>query len=135
MQCDEKRQICLNYASNVPEWTLALQLDAVSKLQKLQRCSAELSEKFTACLSYDKLHPNDIDYGEPPQYVTDSCYRLVDSMGDALAAAEMLLTLAEQFPFAAHLADRMETAYSVAQIDLESTCRRHGCPEVAYKHG
>ena len=38
MQCDEKKEICLNYAANVPEWKLALILDALAKLGDASRC-------------------------------------------------------------------------------------------------
>ena len=32
MQCDEKKQICLNYAANVPEWQLDMALQAVADI-------------------------------------------------------------------------------------------------------
>ena len=32
MQCDEKKQICLNYAANVPEWQMGLTLEALAAL-------------------------------------------------------------------------------------------------------
>lgn len=40
MQCDEKKQVCLNYASNVPEWQLGLTLGAIADIGEADKPAA-----------------------------------------------------------------------------------------------
>lgn len=64
MQCDEKKEICLNYAANVPEWKLALILDALAKLGDASRCCGTVQKAVAGGQSYMRLHPDSEYAGE-----------------------------------------------------------------------
>ena len=49
-------------------------------------------------------------------------------------ALEVILTQSSLFPTAKDLAIAADAAYNVQHLSLQSRCRVHGCPEVAYKH-
>ena len=64
MQCDEKKEICLNYAANVPEWKLSLILDALAKLGDASRCCGTVQKAVAGGQSYMRLHPDSEYAGE-----------------------------------------------------------------------
>lgn len=135
MQCDEKRQICLNYAANVPEWSLALQLNAIKKLNRTAQMCNQLSAIIAGGLSYDRTHPGSYDRSEAPAGFSIICSDTAKALGEGVCAVEDISAQADLFGFTKQLAASAEIAYQTGQLELEDLCRKHGCTEVAYKHG
>lgn len=135
MQLSEKNEICLNYASNVPEWTLDIQQRAVSKLAKASQKCSNVAYLVTSDIAYVQRHPGGIYYGMPPEGLTKSCQEAAQAVGEAVCALEELLSQADQFGFAKQLAAYADVAYNTEHVELENRCRVHGCPEVSYHHG
>lgn len=135
MQLKEKDEICLNYASNVPEWTLGIQQEAVSKLSRASQKLSNVAYLVTANIAYDQRHPDGFYYGSPSAGFTASCREAAQAVGEAVCALEELLSQADQFGSAKNIAAFADIAYNTSHVALEDRCRRHGCPEVAYQHG
>ena len=135
MQCDEIKQICLNYATNVPEWKLGLILDAVALLGDASSKCGKVQMAIAGDLAWMKLHPNSEYLGTIPIDRVQACIDAAYSLGKALYALEILLAQSDQFGFASRLAGDAEASYSTAHSVLKDLCRKHGCDEVAYKHG
>lgn len=147
MQNDETREICLNYAASVPEWNLALKHEAASELA---RCAAELmkvSQMMLASDAADRLHPDRFDYGLAPRGYASAISDAKYSLGDAAFALEIVIALARAGDVFPHIGFPREgsglrnvlagvtAAYGTKSAWLEDLCRRHGCEEVAYRHG
>lgn len=105
MQCDEKKQICLNYAANVPEWQLDMALQAVADIG-------------AACSDLGKVQK-----------------AVAGALGAALYALEVILAQSDQFGFAKGLAFTAEAAYNTSHAALKDRCRMHGWSEVTHHHG
>lgn len=133
MVCDEKKQACLNYAANVPEWVLTDQLKAI---QALSGCACQLTDivqALTGGLVYDRYeHPyaGDNDRPDYSQKLGAAGYLI----GDAVCALEVLAAQSP-FSYAKTLVENAEAAYSTQHALLEERCRKHGMEEVAYHHG
>ena len=56
MQCDEKKQICLNYATNVPEWQMDMALQAVADIAG--SCHAQILPQHSGAAAVIR-HSND----------------------------------------------------------------------------
>lgn len=135
MQCDEKKEICLNYAANVPEWKLALILDALAKLGDASRCCGTVQKAVAGEQSYMRLHPDREYTGADQADYVHICQEAARALGRAVYAVEIVLSQSECFGLTKDLAYSAEAAYSSAYAELESMCRKHGCREVEYKHG
>lgn len=135
MQCDEKKEICLNYAANIPEWKLALILDALAKLGDASRCCGTVQKAVAGGQSYMRLHPDREYTGEDQADYVHICQEAARALGRAVYAVEIVLSQSDCFCPAKDLAYGAETAYNSSYAELESMCRKHGCKEVEYKHG
>lgn len=135
MQCDEKKEICLNYAANVPEWKLALILDALAKLGDASRCCGTVQKAVAGGQSYMRLHPDSEYAGEDQADYVHICQEAPRALGRAVYAVEIVLSQSDCFRLAKDLAYMAETAYNSSYAELESMCRKRGCKEVEYKHG
>lgn len=135
MQCDEKKEICLNYAANIPEWKLALILDALAKLGDASRCCGTVQKAVAGGQSYMRLHPDSEYAGEDQACYVHICQEAARALGRAVYAVEIVLSQSDCFWLAKDLAYMAETAYNSSYAELESMCREHGCKEVEYKHG
>ena len=132
---DEKKQICLNYATNVPEWQLALTLDALARLGDASRYCGAVQKAVAGDLAWMKLHPDSEYIGTLPIDRVKSCQEAARALGGALYALEIVLAQADSFSFAKDLAGGADATYNGAHVDLEDMCRKHGCSEVVYKNG
>lgn len=135
MQCDDKKQICLNYATNVPEWQLGLSLEAFAALGEVSSACGKVQKAIAGDMAWLKLHPACDYVGTIPINRSQACQDAASALGRALYALEILLAQSNQFGFAYGLARDAEATYTTSHSDLEDMCRRHGCEEVAYKHG
>lgn len=135
MQCDEKKQICLNYVTNVPEWQTALTLENLAAFGAAVRALGNLEKSIAGDLAWEKMNPDDPYLGTEPIDRVHACNEAAYAMGEALFALEMILAQSSQFGSAKNLASAAESAYSTKHAILEDRCRRHGCQEVAYHHG
>lgn len=135
MQCDERKQICLNYATNVPEWQLGLTLEALAALGEASSACGKVQKAVAGDLAWTKLHPDSEYLGTVPINRVNACKNAALALGKALWALEVLLAQSDQFGFASGLALDAEAAYGSQHHVLEDMCRKHGCAEVAYKHG
>lgn len=57
MHCDEKKQICLNYASNVPEWQLGLTLGALADIGEAVSTLGKAMYALEVVLTQSSLFP------------------------------------------------------------------------------
>lgn len=131
MQCDEKKQVCLNYASNVPEWQLGLTLGALADIGEAVSTLGKVQKAVAGDLAWSKNNP-DSTYPIDRQL---ACKNAAEALGKAMYALEVILAQSSPFTTAKDLAYEAEAAYTVQHTALQSRCRVHGCPEVAYKHG
>lgn len=132
---EEKKQICLNYAANVPEWQLALTLDALARLGDVSRYCGTVQKAVAGDLAWMKLHPDSEYIGTLPIDRVKACQEAARALGGALYALEIVLAQADSFSFAKDLAGGADATYNGAHVTLEEMCRKHGCSEAAYKHG
>lgn len=135
MQCDEKKQICLNYASNVPEWQLGLTLGGLADIGEAVSTLGKVQKAVAGDLAWTKNNPDSTYMGTYPIDRQLACKNAAEALGKAMYALEVILTQSSQFSTAKDLAYEAEAAYNVQHIALQSRCRVHGCQEVAYKHG
>lgn len=135
MQCDERKQICLNYAANVPEWQMGLTLEALAALGEVSSTCGKVQKAVAGDMAWTKLHPDSEYLGTLPINRVNACKEAASALGKALWALEVLLAQSEQFGFAFGLALDTESAYGTQHDVLEDICRTHGCAEVAYNHG
>lgn len=135
MQCDEKKQICLNYASNVPEWQLDITLKSLADIGAAVCALGKVQKAVAGDLAWTKQHPNGKYMGTIPVDRVRACNDAAKSLGEAMYALETILVQSDQFGFAKSLTYAAEAAYDTSHVGLEDRCRKHGCPEVAYQHG
>lgn len=135
MQCDEKKQICLNYASNVPEWQLDITLKSLADLGAAVCAIGKVQTAVAGDLAWMKQHPDSEYLGTIPVGRVRACQEAAAFFGSAMYALENILAQSSQFGFAKDLAYMAEASYNTAHVALEDRCRKHGCPEVAYRHG
>lgn len=135
MQCDERKQICLTYATNVPEWQMGLTLEALAALGEVSSTCGKVQKAVAGDLAWTKLHPDSEYLGTLAINRVKVCNEAASALGKALWALEVLLAQSEQFGFAFGLARGTESAYGTQHEVLEDRCRTHGCAEVAYNHG
>lgn len=135
MQCDEKKQICLNYAINVPEWQLGLTLGALADIGESVSTLGKVQKAVAGDLSWSTNNPESTYMGTYPIDRQLACKNAAEALGKAMYALEVILTQSSPFTTAKDLAYEAEAAYTVQHTALQSRCRVHGCPEVAYKHG
>lgn len=133
MVCDEKKQACLNYAANVPEWVLTDQLKAI---QALSGCACQLTDivqALTDGLVYDRYeHPyaGNNDRPDFSRELRDAGYLV----GKAVFALEVL---GAQNPFSNMMTPALnaESSYKAEHGLLAERCREHGMEEVKSYHG
>lgn len=130
----EKRKICLNYASNVPEWQLDMTLDALAALGAAVNACGRVQKAVAGDMAWIKRHPNSTYMGTEPIDRAQACNDAAHALGRAVYALEVILVQSSLFSYANDLAHSAETSYNVAHNELEGRCREHGCPEVAYRH-
>ncbi len=135
MQCDEKKQTCLNYASNVPEWTLDMALQAVADIGSTISALGKVQKAVAGDMAWLRAHPGEDYLGTIPIDRVKACNDAAGALGSALYALEVILAQSDQFGFAKGLAFTAEAAYNTSHAALKDRCRKHGCPEVAYQHG
>lgn len=135
MQCDEKKQTCLNYASNVPEWTLDMALQAVADIGSTISALGKVQKAVAGDMAWLRAHPGEDYLGTIPIDRVKACNDAAGALGSALYALEVILAQSAQFGFAKGLAFTAEAAYNTSHAALKDRCRKHGCPEVAYQHG
>lgn len=104
MQCDEKKEICLNYAANIPEWKLALILDALAKLGDASRCCGTVQKAVAGGQSYMRLHPDREYTGEDQADYVHICQEAARALGRAVYAVEIVLSQSECFGLTKDLA-------------------------------
>ena len=135
MQCDEKKQICLNYASNVPEWQLDITLKSLADLGAAVGAIGKVQKAVAGDLAWLRQHPDSEYLGTIPIDRVRACQDAAETLGSAMYALENILNQSCQFGFAKDLAYMAEASYNTSHVALEDRCRKHGCPEVAYQHG
>lgn len=135
MQCDEKKQTFLNYASNVPEWQLGLTLGALADIGEAVSTLGKVQKAVAGDLAWSTNNPESTYMGTYPIDRQIACKNAAEALGKAMYALEVILTQSSPFTTAKDLAYEAEAAYTVQHSALQSRCRVHGCPEVAYKHG
>lgn len=135
MQCDEKKEICLNYAAGVPEWQLDMTLNALAALGKVAMACGKVIKAVAGDLAWTKRHPYASYTGTIPIDRTQACEDAAEAIGAAVFALEIVLSQSNQFGFARKLSKAVEAGYTTEHAALEDRCREHGCPEVAYIHG
>lgn len=135
MHCTEKGKICLNYASNVPEWTLDMTLDALADLGAAVSACGRVQKAVAGDLAWIKRHPDSMYMGTEPIDRVRACNEAAHALGRAVYALEVVLCQSSAFSYAHDLAYAAQTGYDHEHVALETRCRQHGCEEVAYKHG
>lgn len=133
MTCDEKKQLCLNYAANVPEWILIDQLSAIQALTACASTLTDIVQALTDGMIYDRCyHPyaGDNDRPDFSKEIEDAGY----TVGRAVFALETL-SAESPFSFVQNPTSKAEASYITQHSQLEDRCRRHGMMEVAYQHG
>lgn len=91
MQCDEKKQICLNYAANVPEWQMGLTLEALAALGEVSSTCGKVQKAVAGDMAWTKLHPDSEYLGTLPINRVKACNEAASALGKALWALEVLL--------------------------------------------
>lgn len=119
MQCDERKQICLNYAANVPEWQMGLTLEALAALGEVSSTCGKVQKAVAGDMAWTKLHPDSEYLGTLPINRVNACKEAASALGKALWALEVLLAQSEQFGFAFGLALGTESAYGTQHDVLE----------------
>lgn len=133
MVCDEKKQACLNYAANVPEWVLTDQLKAI---QALSGCACQLTDivqALTAGMIYDRYeHPYDREEDRPDysRQLREAGYFI----GKSVYALEVLAS-ENPFSYVRDPSMNAEASYRTEHALLEERCQKHGMEEAAYHHG
>nr|DAI04569.1 MAG TPA: hypothetical protein [Caudoviricetes sp.] len=135
MHCDERKQICLNYAGNVPEWQLGLTLDALANIADAVSTLGKVQKAVAGDLAWIKNNPDSIYMGTIPIDRERACKAASDALGKAMYALEIVSMQSYPFSGTKDLATNAEVTYNTQHAALEDRCRRHGCPEVAYRHG
>lgn len=82
-----------------------------------------------------KQHPDSEYLWTIPIDRVRACQDAACALGSAMYALEGILVQSDHFGYAKDLAYMAETSYNTAHVALEDRCRKHGCPEVAYRHG
>lgn len=131
----KKKQICLNYASNVPEWQLGLTLGALADIGEAVSTLGKVQKAVAGDLAWTKNNPDCVYMGTLPTDRALACKNAAEALGKAMYALEVILTQSSLFSTAKDLAIVADATYNVQHMVLQSRCRVHGCPEVAYKHG
>lgn len=135
MQCDEKKQICLNYAANVPEWQLDMALQAVADIGATISALGKVQKAVAGDMAWLRAHPGEDYLGTIPIDRVKACNDAARALGSALYALEVILTQSDQFGFAKGLAFTTEAAYNTSHAALKDRCRMHGWSEVTHHHG
>lgn len=135
MQCDEKKQICLNYATNVPEWQLDMALQAVADIGAACSDLGKVQKAVAGDMAWMRAHPGEDYLGTIPIDRVKACTDAAGALGAALYALEVILAQSDQFGFAKGMAFTAEAAYSAAHAALKNRCRMHGWSEVTHHHG
>lgn len=127
---DEAKRKCLNYAANVPEWNLALALDAVSRLNRTSEVCNALAKAITEEFSRPRLYPKNYytEFGHPER-VAQLIRDVPGAIGDALFSVELLTSLVDTFPRPEDMEHRVEFSYEISHKFLHDLCRDHGMKE------
>lgn len=112
MHCDEKKQICLNYASNVPEWQLGLTLGALADIGEAVSTLGKVQKAVAGDLAWTKNNPDCVYMGTIPTDRALACKNAADALGKAMYALEVVLTQSSLFPTAKDLAIAADAAYN-----------------------
>lgn len=132
MVLDETKQRCLNYAANVPEWTLTEQLKAAQVLAQASSKFSDIAQALTGGMIYDRYeHPyaGDNDRPDYSRQLRDAGYLV----GKVTYALEVLAS-GNPFSYVRDPSMNAEASYSTEHALLEQRCREHGMEEVAYHH-
>lgn len=135
MQCDEKKQICLNYATNVPEWQMDMALQAVADIGAACSDLGKVQKAFAGDMAWMRAHPGEDYLGTIPIDRVKACTDAAGALGAALYALEVILAQSDQFGFAKGMAFTAEAAYNASHAALKNRCRMHGWSEVTHHHG
>lgn len=115
----------------MPEWKLALILDALAKLGDASRCCGTVQKAVAGGQSYMRLHPDSEYAGEDRADYVHICQEEVRALGRAVYAVEIVLSQSECFGMIKDLAYGAETAYNSSYAELESMCRKRGSQSAA----
>ena len=96
---------------------------------------AKCRKQLPVALRGQKNNPDCVYTGTIPTDRALACKNAAEALGKAMYALEVILTQSSLFPTAKDLSIAADAAYNVQHLTLQSRCRVHGCPEVAYKHG
>lgn len=137
MHCDEKKQICLNYASNVPEWQLGLTLGALADIGEAVSTLGKVQKAVAGDLAWTKNNPDCVYMGTIPTDRALACKNAADALGKAMYALEVVLTQSSLFPTAKDLAIAADAAYNVQQTlnHVQQAKAAQIVPQPAYAQG